>query len=151
MCFLIGINFILHIQLQHVMLFINLVVFLSRLSLIQYIVPGLVSKLSYKEDTDTSVNITWKPPKEPNGDIVTYIVEHGVYHNESTTSVTILARRPMYTVIQGLGKFLPFYSSVNPCIGSMHVCQPYVYYLKALFSFCVSFCSILWCMHFLYQ
>ena len=99
-----------------------------------YPVLGPVSELSYKVKTNTSVNITWMPPKEPNGDIVAYFVEHGVYQNEPTTSVRISARGPMYTVIQGLGEFVPFYS-VNPCIGSMHVCQPYVYYLKALFSF----------------
>ena len=73
----------------------------------QYIVP--VSELSYEENTDTSVNITWKPPKEPNGDIVAYFVEHGVYQNESTTSVIIHARGgPMYTVIQALSELLPF-------------------------------------------
>ena len=68
----------------------------------QYVVPGPVCKLSYMEDIDTSVNITWKPPKEPNGDIVVYFVEHGVYQNESTTSVRLLAGGPMYTVIQDL-------------------------------------------------
>ena len=101
----------------------------------QYIVPGSVSELSYEESTDTSVNITWKPPKEPNGDIVAYIVEHGVYQNESTTSVRLLATGgPMYTVIQGLGKFLPFYS-VNPCIEACmcanHMCtilRPYSHF-----------------------
>ena len=73
-------------------------------------VPGPVLDLSYEEDTDTSVNITWKPPKEPNGVIRAYFVEHGVYQNESTTSVRLLARGgPMYTVIQGLGKLLPFH------------------------------------------
>ena len=87
-------------------------------------VLGPVSELSYKVKTNTSVTITWKPPKEPNGVIVAYFVEHGVYQNEPTTSVRLLARGgPMYTV-QGLGKYLPFYS-VNPCIGSMcanHMC-----------------------------
>ena len=92
---------------------------------------GPVSELSYKVKTNTSVNITWMPPKVPNGVIVAYFVEHGVYQNEPTTSVRISARGgTMYTVIQDLGELLPFYS-VNPCIGSMHVCQPYVYYLKA--------------------
>ena len=86
--------------------------------------PGPVSELSYKVKTNTSVNITWMPPKVPNGDIVAYFVEHGVYQNEPTTSVRLLGGGPMYTVIQGLGKYLPFYS-VNPCIGSMcanHMC-----------------------------
>ena len=71
--------------------------------------PGPVLDLSYEDDTDTSVNITWKPPKEPNGVIRAYFVEHGVYQNEPTTSVRLHARRgPMYIVIQGLGKLLPF-------------------------------------------
>ena len=68
------------------------------------IAPGPVSELSY-ENTHTSVTITWKPPKEPNGDLVAYFVEHGVYQNESTISVGIDARRPMIAVIQPLGKF----------------------------------------------
>ena len=67
------------------------------------IAPGPVLGLSYEEDTDTSVSITWKPPKEPNGDIVAYFVEHGVYQNEPTTSVILLAGGPKSTVIQGLG------------------------------------------------
>ena len=67
---------------------------------------GPVSELRYKVKTNTSVNITWMPPKEPNGVIVAYFVEHGVYQNESTTTVRLPARGgPMYTVIQGLGKF----------------------------------------------
>ena len=69
------------------------------------IAPGPASELSYEEDIDTSINITWKPPKEPNGVIVAYFVEHGVYQNESTTSVRLHARGgPMYTVIGALGK-----------------------------------------------
>ena len=54
---------------------------------------GPVSKLSNEESTDTSVIITWKPPKEPNGDLVAYFVEHGVYQNESIRRVAIDARR----------------------------------------------------------
>ena len=50
-----------------------------------------------------AVTITWKPPKEPNGDLVAYFVEHGVYQNESTRSVAIDARRPQHAVIQALG------------------------------------------------
>ena len=68
------------------------------------IAPGPVSGLSYEENTETSVTITWKPPKEPNGDLVAYFVEHGVYQNESTRSVAIDARRPTSTVIQALGR-----------------------------------------------
>ena len=75
-----------------------------------YIVPGPVAELNYEEDTDTSVNITWKPPKEPNDVISAYFVEHGVYQNEPTTSVTIYAGRPAYTVIRALGKLVPFHS-----------------------------------------
>ena len=68
--------------------------------------PGPVLDLSYEEDTDTSVNITWESPKKPNGDIVAYVLEHGVYQDEPTTSVRILARGgPMYTVIRALGKY----------------------------------------------
>ena len=68
--------------------------------------PGPVLDLSYEEDTDTSINITWKPPKEPNGVIRAYFVEHGVYQNEPTTSVRLFARGgPMYTVIRALGKY----------------------------------------------
>ena len=72
------------------------------------IAPGSVSELNYEENTDTSVNITWKPPKEPNGVIVAYFMEHAVYQNESTTSVRLHARGGlMYTVIRTLGKLLP--------------------------------------------
>ena len=68
--------------------------------------PGPVLDLSYEEDTDTSVNITWKPPKAPNGVIRSYFVEHGVYQNEPTTSVRLHAGGgPMYTVIRALGKY----------------------------------------------
>ena len=79
---------------------------------IQYIVPGPVSELSYEENTNTSVSITWKPPKEPNGDIVAYFVEHELYQNESTTSVILHAGGPKYNVIQGLGKLLPSYINI---------------------------------------
>ena len=80
--------------------------------IIYYIAPGPASELSYEEDTDTSVTITWKPPKEPNGDIVAYFVEHGVYQNESTTSVELHATgRPMYTIITALGRLLPTFIS----------------------------------------
>ena len=48
------------------------------------IAPGPVSEVSYEVKTSTSVSITWKPPKEPNGVIVSYVVEHGVYQNESS-------------------------------------------------------------------
>ena len=66
----------------------------------------------YEEDTNTSVTITWKPPKEPNGVIRAYFVEHGVYQNEPTTSVRLLATGgPMHTVIQGLGELLPTFIS----------------------------------------
>ena len=75
---------------------------------IHTLAPGPISELHYFEKTDTSVNITWKPPIEPNGDIVSYFVKHGVYQNELTTSVRILAGGPMYTVIQALGKCLSF-------------------------------------------
>ena len=60
--------------------------------------------LSYEEDTGTSVNVTWKAPKEPNGDIVAYFVEHGVYNKESTIELRVDVSRPRYTVIQALGK-----------------------------------------------
>ena len=70
------------------------------------IAPGPVSELSYEENTNTSVTITWKPPKEPNGDLVAYFVEHGVYQNESTRSVEIDARRQMRTVVHALGKLM---------------------------------------------
>ena len=98
------------------------------------IVPGAVSNLSYEEDTDTSVNITWKPPKEPNGDIVAYFMEHGVYQNESTTTVRILARRPMHTVIRALGKLLPFhivaiYVYASIFISKYHIGQTLPLYL----------------------
>ena len=66
-----------------------------------------VSNLSYEEDTDTSVNITWKPPKEPNGVIKTYFVEHGVYQNELTTRSKVNPRGgTMHTVIRALGRLL---------------------------------------------
>ena len=65
-----------------------------------------MSELSYNENTETSVNITWKPPKEPNGRLVSYIVEHGVYNKESLTSVEIDASRPRQTVFQDLGMYV---------------------------------------------
>ena len=68
------------------------------------IAPGPVLGLSYEEDTDTSVNIIWKPPKEPNGDILAYFVEHGVYNKKSAKDVRVDVSRPRYTVIQALGK-----------------------------------------------
>ena len=67
--------------------------------------PGPVLDLNYEEDTDTSINITWKPPKEPNGVIVAYFMEHRVYNKELTASMRILAGGPMYTVITALGKY----------------------------------------------
>ena len=68
--------------------------------------PGPILDLSYEENTDTSVNITWKAPKEPNGVILAYFLEHGVYNKELSTSVRLHAGGgPMYTVIQALGKY----------------------------------------------
>ena len=78
----------------------------SVLPTLHSIVPGPVSELSYEENTNTSVIITWKPPKEPNGDLVAYFVEHGVYQNESTRSVAIDVRGPMHTVVRALGKLM---------------------------------------------
>ena len=81
-----------------------------------------MSELSYIENTDTSVNITWKPPKEPNGVIIAYIVEHGVYNKKSLTSVEIDASRSRQTVIQALGMYccystyivaFPIYDEIN--------------------------------------
>ena len=63
-----------------------------------------MSNLSYEENTDTSANITWKPPKEPNGDIVAYFVEHGVYQNESTTSVRLHAIGGLMYTVKALSK-----------------------------------------------
>ena len=63
--------------------------------------------MSYEENTDTSVNITWKPPKEPNGVIRAYFVEHEVYQNESTRSLGIDVRQSMSAVIQALSELLP--------------------------------------------
>ena len=76
------------------------------LPILHSIAPGPVSELSFEENTDTSVTVTWKPPKEPNGDLVAYFVEHGVYQNESTRSVEIDARRQMRTVVHALGKLM---------------------------------------------
>ena len=76
------------------------------LPILHSIAPGPVSELSYEESTNTSVTITWKPPKEPNGDLVAYFVEHGVYQNESTRSVALDARRQMRTVVHALGKLM---------------------------------------------
>ena len=86
------------------------------------IAPGPVSELSYEENTDTSVTITWKPPKEPNGDLVAYFVEHGVYQNESTRSVEIDARRPQHAVIPALGELLLL--NTVPTFISKYICQP---------------------------
>ena len=69
------------------------------------IAPGPVLGLSYEEDTDTSVNITWNPPSEPTGGILAYFVEHGVYNKKSAKDVRVDASRPRYTLIQALGKY----------------------------------------------
>ena len=53
----------------------------------QYIAPGPVSELSYEVISNTSVNITWKPPEETDGGIVSYFVEHGEYQNGSSVEV----------------------------------------------------------------
>ena len=85
--------------------------------------PGLVSELQYFQNTDTSVNITWKPPKEPNGNIEAYFVEHGVYQNESTTeSVSLSAedRRLMHIVIQNLSKSLLLHTCGTGCCICFH-------------------------------
>ena len=67
--------------------------------------PGPISELHSKVRTNASVNITWKPPKDPYGVIVAYFVEHGVYQDELTTSVELnVTGGSMYTVIQGLGE-----------------------------------------------
>ena len=87
------------------------------------IAPGPVSELSYEENTDTSVTITWKPPEEPNGDLVAYFVEHAVYQSDSTRSVGIDARRQMRTstVIRALGKFLLFHVYSTQFYEQVHV------------------------------
>ena len=84
---------------------------------------GPVSELSYEENTDTSVTITWKPPKEPNGDLVAYFVEHGVYQNESTRSVAVDARRRMSAVIHALGKLMHYChsTSISMCMCASHI------------------------------
>ena len=92
--------------------------------------PGPVSELRYEENTNTSVNVTWKPPKEPNGDILAYFVVYGVYRNKSTIKVTIDARRPLITVVQALGKSLCFLHKAT----IIFLCQPHsvppFYYLS---------------------
>ena len=62
-------------------------------------------------NSDTSVTITWKPPKEHNGVIRVFFVEHGVYQKKPVTSIKVLAGAPMYTVIKALGKLLPMFIS----------------------------------------
>ena len=85
----------------------NQLIFIKSLSLVSLhpIAPGPVLGLSYEEDTDTSVNITWKPPSKPNGDILAYFVEHGVYNKKSAKGVRIDVSKPSFTVIQALGKY----------------------------------------------
>ena len=73
-----------------------------------------MSELRYEESTDTSVNITWKPPKEPNGLTRAYFVEHGVYETELAVNVTIHAGRPTHTIIRALSKLLPFHMKYIP-------------------------------------
>ena len=92
---------------------------------LRLIAPGPVSELSYEENTDTSVTITWRPPKEPNGDLVAYFVEHGVYQNESTRSVEIAARSPQHAVIRALGKLAPLHIAASHYTHpeSVYVCQ----------------------------
>ena len=79
-----------------------------------------MSEVSYEENTDTSVNIIWKPPEEPNGVIVAYFVEHGVYQNESTRSLGIDAIQNMSAVIQALSKLLPLHNLMNSVCASLN-------------------------------
>ena len=110
MRFLIIVLFVCSIIACHIIHQLSSIALPDILLRIYNVVPGPVSELSYEENTDTAVNVTWKPPEKPNGDIVAYFVEHGVYQNEPTTSVRIHARGgPMYTVIRGLGELLPFH------------------------------------------
>ena len=82
--------------------------------------PGPVSELRYEEITNTSVNIIWKPPKEPNGVIRAYSVEHGVYGTDLAVNVTINATGPTHTIIQALSKFLVLH--ILPAIFSKWAC-----------------------------
>ena len=65
------------------------------------IAPWPVLDLSY-EEIGTSISIAWKPPKEPNGDIIAYFVEHGVCNSESTFGVRVDASGPRYSVFRAL-------------------------------------------------
>ena len=47
-------------------------------------VPGPVSNLSYSITSNTSANITWSEPTEPNGFITGYVMEYGVYEANKT-------------------------------------------------------------------
>lgn len=90
----------------------------------QYTAPGPVRELSYKMTTNTSVKVTWKPPEETDGDIVSYFVQHGEYQNESTPTVEVDVRNE-HAVIHDMGK-LPLYM-IEYCI--------------IVFIYCISACS----------
>ena len=75
----------------------------------QYIAPGPVRELSYEVISSTSVNITWKPPEETDGDIVSYFVEHGEHQIGPTTSVEVDARHEdtvINNIIHDMSKLL---------------------------------------------
>ena len=40
-------------------------------------VPGPPFELKYKVSSDTTANISWSEPEEPNGVILSYVVEYG--------------------------------------------------------------------------
>ena len=63
-------------------------------------VPGPPFGLTYKASSDTTANISWSEPEEPNGVILTYVVEYGEFGENVTVREEVAT--PQY-IIQDLG------------------------------------------------
>ena len=64
-------------------------------------VPGPPFGLTYKVSSDTTANISWSEPEEPNGVILSYVVEYGELGVDATVREEVTT--PQY-MIQNLGK-----------------------------------------------
>ena len=100
---------LLSLKSSELVIFLHCICCSTFLCLLQYgcihvvypIAPGPVSELSYEVKSNTSVRVTWKSPKEPNGVIVSYFVEHGVYQHVSSVNENTTHQRK---IIRNLSK-----------------------------------------------
>ena len=63
-------------------------------------VPGPPFGLTYKVSSNTTANISWSEPEEPNGVILSYVVEYGEFGENVTVREEVTT--PPY-MIQNLG------------------------------------------------